>query len=131
MIECVIIDDEQNAIDNLIFSLNLFKEIAIVNSFTNPLNALKFLEEHKIDLIFLDIEMPEMDAFEFLEKYRVIKNIINSNYKPYIIITSDHIMTNDNMETSKRYSILGVGNQILKPFDKEDVLDIVEEYLEG
>jgi len=35
--------------------------------FYNPVVALKYLEKNKIDLIFLDIEMPEMTGFEFLE----------------------------------------------------------------
>jgi DNA-binding LytR/AlgR family response regulator len=35
--------------------------------FSNPEKALFFLKEHEIDLIFLDIEMPEMNGFQFLE----------------------------------------------------------------
>jgi len=38
-----------------------------IATFFNPKNALIFLQEHEIDLIFLDIEMPEMDGFQFLE----------------------------------------------------------------
>ena len=78
-IKCIIIDDEPLAISVIENHLKNFDDIEIVESFNNPLNAYRILEQEKIDLIFLDINMPKMTGFDFIE---------NLSYKPLIVITT-------------------------------------------
>ncbi|PZP45838.1 MAG: DNA-binding response regulator [Pseudopedobacter saltans] len=67
MINAIIIDDEKAAIDVIEFYLKQTLFIHHVGSFTNPLNALQKVAEEKIDLIFLDIQMPEISGMDFIK----------------------------------------------------------------
>jgi len=60
MISAVIIDDERHAIKEIKFYLKKYTEISVVASFVNPLEALKKLPELKPQLVFLDIQMPQL-----------------------------------------------------------------------
>lgn len=78
-IKCVIIDDESLAIKVIEDHLKNFDHIEVVGTFTNPLKAYPILEQEKIDVIFLDINMPQLSGFAFIE---------NLSYKPLIVITT-------------------------------------------
>ena len=67
MINAIIIDDEQAAIDVIEFYLKQTPFIKHMGSFTNPLNALQKVAEEKVDLIFLDIQMPEINGIDFIK----------------------------------------------------------------
>lgn len=62
---CVIIDDEPAAIDVLKFHLSSIPFVALKKTFRDPLDALEYLPQHKIDLIFLDINMPKLSGINF------------------------------------------------------------------
>jgi DNA-binding LytR/AlgR family response regulator len=66
MTTCIIIDDEQHAIDVLTHYVNRIPSLEIVASFTNPLQALQFLNERSVDLLFLDIQMPEISGLDLI-----------------------------------------------------------------
>lgn len=67
MIKCIIVDDEQHAIDILVHYVKQTPQLELAASFTNPLEALKMLGEQKIDLVFLDIQMPEISGIDFIK----------------------------------------------------------------
>jgi len=67
-IRAIIIDDEQHCIETLQWQLNKYvSDLEIMVTFCSPKGALKYLERNEIDLVFLDIEMPEMNGFQFLK----------------------------------------------------------------
>ncbi|RKF03461.1 LytTR family two component transcriptional regulator [Tenacibaculum lutimaris] len=69
MIKAIIVDDESKSIENLIWELGSFKDdIKVLQTFTDPKEAILFLKSTKIDALFLDIEMPSMNGFTFLDK---------------------------------------------------------------
>jgi len=78
-VRCIIIDDESLAINVIENHLKNFDNIEVVATFNNPLKAYSILEQEKIDLIFLDINMPQLSGFAFIE---------NLNYRPLIVITT-------------------------------------------
>lgn len=78
-IKCIIIDDEPLAISVIENHLKNFDHVEIIETFNNPLKAYRVLEQEKIDVIFLDINMPQMTGFAFIE---------NLSYKPLIVITT-------------------------------------------
>ena len=78
-IKCIIIDDEPLAINVIEDHLKNFDNIEIVATFNNPLKAYSVLEQEKIDVIFLDINMPQMTGFTFIESLTT---------KPLIVFTT-------------------------------------------
>lgn len=66
MITCLIVDDEQHAIDVLEHYVKQTPFLQLLSSTTNPLDALQFLHTHTVDLIFLDIQMPEISGMDFI-----------------------------------------------------------------
>jgi two-component system, LytTR family, response regulator len=67
MINCIIVDDEQHAIDILEHYIKQTPQLNLAGSFTNPLDALAVLRQQKIDLVFLDIQMPELSGIDFIK----------------------------------------------------------------
>lgn len=80
-IKCIIIDDEPLAINVIKSYLLNINDIELVTTFNNAIEALNFLKENLVDLIFLDINMPLLDGLNF------IKSLEN---KPLIVITTAH-----------------------------------------
>jgi len=62
---CVIIDDEPAAIDVLKFHLSSIPFVVLKKTFRDPLDALEYIQQHTIDLIFLDINMPKLSGISF------------------------------------------------------------------
>ena len=78
-INCVIIDDEPIAINVIEGHLKNFDHIEVLATFNNPLKAFGILEQEKVDVIFLDINMPQISGFTFIE---------NLTHKPLIVLTT-------------------------------------------
>ena len=74
--KCIIIDDEPLAREGLINTLEGISSIEILESFSNPIDANKFLQNNTVDLMFLDIEMASLNGLDFA------KSLVN---KPLII----------------------------------------------
>jgi two-component system, LytTR family, response regulator len=58
----IIVDDEPKAIDLLKNYVNRFTDLELVGTFRNGLKALEFLNKNKVDLLFLDINMPHLSG---------------------------------------------------------------------
>lgn len=67
MIRCLIVDDKPLAIDVLKHHLSKVPFLELVYSTTDPLEALNKVIEGGIDLIFLDIQMPELSGLQFMK----------------------------------------------------------------
>ena len=65
MLKCLVIDDEELARELLNIYINKLDFIKIVGSFENPLNAIEVLKNESIDIVFLDIQMPEIKGTDF------------------------------------------------------------------
>src|SRR3984957_15124079 len=85
MTTCIIIDDEQHAIDVLTHHVNQIPSLEIVASFTNPLQALQFLNERSVDLLFLDIQMPQISGIDLVRAIRGrSKVILTTAYSEFV-----------------------------------------------
>jgi len=80
-VRCMIIDDEPLAIKVIANYLNQMNDFELVKTCNNAIDALNYLKDNNIDLIFLDINMPIMDGLSFIDSLET---------KPLIIITSAH-----------------------------------------
>ncbi|HWJ30307.1 MAG TPA: response regulator, partial [Flavisolibacter sp.] len=67
MINCIIVDDEQHAIDILVHYIKQTPYLNLVAATTNPIEALQIVATQKTDLVFLDIQMPELSGIDFIK----------------------------------------------------------------
>lgn len=74
MIRIMIVDDEKAALDELKFMLSAYQEISVEGTFTEPRKALEAILINEIDVVFLDISMPEIDGFTLAEALLKLKN---------------------------------------------------------
>ncbi|HBR53634.1 MAG TPA: DNA-binding response regulator, partial [Flavobacteriaceae bacterium] len=66
-VRAIIVDDEQHCIETLTWQVGKYvPEIEILQAFNNPAEAMAYLTTHTVDLVFLDVEMPEMSGFDLL-----------------------------------------------------------------
>ena len=66
-IRCLIIDDEPPAIEILRQHISGVQALEFTGSCHNAVEAISFLKENPVDLLFLDIHMPKLDGFDVLE----------------------------------------------------------------
>ncbi|WP_109852199.1 LytTR family DNA-binding domain-containing protein [Aquimarina sp. AU58] len=86
MITTVIIDDEPNAIELLQGYIKKLSFVECIRSFRNPIEALVFLKECDVDLIFLDINMPQLSGISFIKTLEnPPKIILTTAYSEYAV----------------------------------------------
>jgi DNA-binding LytR/AlgR family response regulator len=66
-IKCIIIDDEPIAIEYLREYVNTIPELLLIGTYQNAKEALPPIQKQEVDLIFIDIEMPEISGLEFVK----------------------------------------------------------------
>lgn len=76
MISCIIVDDEQHAIDILTHYIAKSTQLTLVGSTTKPLEALEMVNNQEVDLIFLDIQMPELSGIDFIKAMKGRSRIV-------------------------------------------------------
>jgi two-component system, LytTR family, response regulator len=70
MINCIIVDDEVHAIEVLQHHIKSIAQLNLIATFTNPAEAVTFLNGQPVDLILLDIHMPKISGIEFIQMVR-------------------------------------------------------------
>jgi len=78
---CIIIDDEEMARAIIAQMVIDHKDLKLVQEFSNAMQAIKFLNQNEVDLIFLDIHMPDFTGFDFIQTIK--------NPPKVILVTSD------------------------------------------
>jgi two-component system, LytTR family, response regulator len=108
----IIIDDEKLARNLLKSFLSDIKEIEIIDEAENGFEGLKKINEHKPDLIFLDIQMPKLNGFELLE-------LLEENDRPQVIFSTAY-----DEYAIKAFEQNAV-DYLLKPFSEDRLLQAV------
>jgi DNA-binding LytR/AlgR family response regulator len=67
MIRCIAIDDEPLALELLEDNISKLPYLQLVATCSNPMEAMKILQEQPVDLIFLDIQMPGLTGLQFIQ----------------------------------------------------------------
>jgi len=83
---CIIIDDEKMARVILKTLCNEVKTLNIIEEFSSAIQAMKFLNETKVDLIFLDIHMPDFNGLDFIRSLKSPPKIILTTSDPQFAI---------------------------------------------
>ncbi|MCF8303272.1 MAG: LytTR family DNA-binding domain-containing protein [Bacteroidales bacterium] len=115
MIKCLIIDDEPLAREAIKVYIEKTPELDLVDECENVLQAMACLRKNHVDLLFLDIEMPEIDGISFL---RMLKNtpgvIFTTAYRNYAVEAFD----------------LDVIDYLLKPISFDRFVSAINKYFE-
>ena len=75
--KCIIIDDEPLAIEIMESYVGKVEQLKLEGTFRNAVSAFTFLQQHPVDLIFLDIQMPKLSGIDFL---KTLKNPPKVNF---------------------------------------------------
>ena len=149
-LKAVLIDDEILNLKNLEIILNLnFQEIEIVALFQNVNDAKIFLETNTVDLLFLDISMPEQNGFDLLHYFPdrnfqvifvtaheefainalrvgaidyILKPIVLSELKTAVESVKKYFLKSDSLESQNKISLSYEGGKSV--IDKHDIVYI-------
>jgi two-component system, LytTR family, response regulator len=102
MISCVIVDDEPFARKLLEDFLQKVPGFSLAGSYSSALKALEVLQKKKVDVIFIDVQMPDISGIEFLKTLEK---------KPLIVLTTAYA------EFALEGFDLDAADYLLKPFD--------------
>lgn len=112
----LLVDDESRMLDLLALYLTPLGFNCVKKS--SALDAIMYLESHSVDLILLDVMMPEMDGWTACREIKEIRDI------PIIMLTA----RSEKPDIVKGLKI-GADDYILKPFDEEELVARIEAVL--
>jgi DNA-binding LytR/AlgR family response regulator len=82
---CIIIDDDEASKNILVKLINQVDYMKLEGVFNNPVEALATLKAGNIDLVLLDIEMPEMSGLDLLKSVDMPPTILTTTHKEYAL----------------------------------------------
>lgn len=90
-IKCIIVDDEPLAVSLLGSYVEKIPFLELVFSTENPIEALEFIQKNQADLVFLDIQMPELTGINFMKIVGdKMKYILTTAYSEYALEGYEH-----------------------------------------
>ena len=112
MLKIVLVDDENDALEALEWKLNTYIDNVHITKCDSPTKAIKIIDTLKPDVVFLDIQMPEMDGFTLLE---------NLTFKKFnLIFTTAHD------EFALKAIKVSAIDYLLKPVDKDELIAAID-----
>ncbi|KAA5536031.1 LytR/AlgR family response regulator transcription factor [Paenimyroides baculatum] len=91
VINCIILDDEPMAVALLSKYVDKIQNLNLVKATTNPFEVLEFTNNNSVDVIFIDIQMPELTGIQLMEMLgNKTKFVITSAYSEYALQGYEH-----------------------------------------
>ena len=122
-IKCLIVDDEPLAQRIIEKYAEDISTIEIVCKCNNAFEAMQALNDNEIDLIFLDINMPRMNGWSFLEEYQKLHNAQQGKAVIVMLTTS---LNPDDVEQSRKFTEISEFRS--KPMTHGMLLEIIDKY---
>ncbi|MFK5880204.1 MAG: LytTR family DNA-binding domain-containing protein [Flavobacteriaceae bacterium] len=116
MLKIVIVDDENDALEALEWKLNRYIENVEIIKCLSPIASIDIINKTNPDIVFLDIQMPEMDGFTLLE------NLTNRKFN--LIFTTAHD------EFALKAIKVSAIDYLLKPVDKDELVEAISKIQE-
>ncbi|KFF74852.1 LytTR family transcriptional regulator [Chryseobacterium sp. P1-3] len=113
-LNCIIIDDEEGAHRVLEHFINQLKQLRLNGSFYTAVEAMEYVYNNQVDIMFLDINMPGLTGMEMLEAM--------SN-KPFVILTTAY---KEYALESYKYDVV---DYLVKPFDFKTFLSAIDKVI--
>lgn len=111
---CIIVDDEYPAIQELSYLITNLSSMKILGEFDDSLKALEYVQSQPVDVIFLDINMPKLDGLAFSRVINTLK------IKPILVFITAY----------KEYAIeafeVSAFDYILKPYSENRIADTLQ-----
>lgn len=111
---CIIVEDEFLAREELKYFIKNFSNIEITGEFEDGIEVLKFLQNNKVDVIFLDINISGIDGVV------IAKNISKFSEKPYIVFITAY------KEHAVEAFEIEAFDYILKPYDETRIKSMLK-----
>lgn len=105
-IRTIVVDDEPAARSRIVRLLEADPDIRIVAECRNGIEALEVLRKEPVDLVFLDVQMPQLSGFDVIEKFA-------PGISPFVIFVTAH-----DRYALKAFNVSAV-DYLLKPYDDE------------
>jgi len=115
-LNCILIDDEQEAIDRLESLLIKFDFVNVLEKICIPEEAVEKIVEQKPDLVFVDVEMPRKTGFDIIEEVR------KQNVNPKFIFVTGY-----NQYAIKAIRIAAF-DFLVKPIDIDELKDALNRF---
>ena len=110
----IIVDDERLALRQFEMETEDMPGVEVAGAFTNPVDALAYVQEHPVEAAFLDIAMPGMNGLALAEKLREIRPDL-----VVIFLTGYEQYTLDALKVKADY-------YLTKPYNKQDITEALE-----
>ena len=114
-IKCLVIDDERLAREYLKNYIEKIPELELVGDFNSPLKATEIIKKGQIDLLFIDIQMPDITGVEFVRSL---------THKPEVIFTTAY------QEYALEGFNLSAVDYLLKPFSFDRFFQAVNKVID-
>ena len=112
--KAIIVDDEKLALKQFEIESQGILDFELAASFTDPLQALEYLKDHPVEVVFSDIEMPEINGIIFGKKVRELYPDI-----VFIIVTGYEQYAIDALKIKTDY-------YLLKPYDHDEIIYVLK-----
>ncbi|HEY8362455.1 MAG TPA: LytTR family DNA-binding domain-containing protein [Tissierellaceae bacterium] len=117
MLKCLVVDDERPAREEIMYILNEIDEVEVVGEASHGTEALELIEKLKPDVVFLDIQMPQMTGIE------VAKKILDKGMEVSIIFVTAY-----DQFALKAFEVNAV-DYLLKPIDEDRLKKTVQKLM--
>jgi DNA-binding LytR/AlgR family response regulator len=115
-ITAMIIEDDEEALTLLEIYLQAFNEIELIEKTTSPQKGIRLIRKKNPDIVFLDIDMPDIDGLKVAETIR------ENDLRTEVVFTTAH----------SKYAHQAIHFQpldyLLKPFGPEDIISVINRY---
>lgn len=123
MIHCIIIDDDPVSVNLIKHFISNTEGLSFTESFANPITASNYIRKNlsTTDLIFLDVEMPEMSGIELLESLQELPPVIViSTKEKYAIKAFDHKVVHYLLKPVEYGKFLLAIERVIKLYESEN-----------
>lgn len=120
-INLLIADDHTMFLEGIVSLLGQESDINIIGKAHNGIEALDIIKTTSVDLVILDISMPEMDGIE-------LTKILKKKYPEIKILV---VSTHSNVNIISRLIRIGVNGYLLKNAEKSELLEAIHSIMEG
>ncbi|MCU8055878.1 LytTR family DNA-binding domain-containing protein [Shewanella sp. SM34] len=114
MLKAIIVEDEYLAREEIEYLVKSHSEIDIVASFEDGLEAFKYLQDHEVDVVFLDIQIPSIDGL------LLAKNLHKSTHPPHVVFVTAY------KEFAVEAFELEAFDYILKPYNESRIISLLQ-----